>query len=78
MLHKEVEASHCYEHDERIGAAILGDADMIDHKGKRKGTRKSDARRELFCKEINHRDRENSKKKRNDTQISFGPWKRTE
>jgi hypothetical protein len=49
----------------------LGEVDMIDHKAEREGTRESNPRRKLFCQKINHGNRENSEKKRDNTEVSF-------
>jgi hypothetical protein len=69
--HKKVEANHSKKHDQRIGTPLLGEADMIRHKSQRECARKSDERRELFSKEIDHRYREYSSDQRNDSQIPF-------
>jgi len=71
VFHEKIEANHPKEHDQRVGTPLLREADMIRHKGQRKCARKSDERRKLSSKKINHRDREYSSNQRNNTQIPF-------
>jgi hypothetical protein len=33
MFDKEVEASHPEEHQQRVGASVLGEADVVSHEG---------------------------------------------
>ena len=45
---------------------------MVGHKGKGKGTRKGNTRRELPCQEVDHEDRKGAKDERDDPKVSFG------
>lgn len=51
---------------------------MIGHKGQREGAGESDERRELPCKEIDHRDGKCSEDQWDDSEISFGLGERIE
>ncbi len=44
---------------------------MVRHKSQGKGTGKSDGRRKLPSKEVDHGDRKGTKNQRNDTEIPF-------
>lgn len=51
---------------------------MIGHKGQREGAGESDERRELPCKEIDHRDGESSEDQGDDSKVPFGLGERNE
>lgn len=61
MPDKEVKACYPDEQEQRIGTPILGEADVVSHKGEGKSAWEGDCWRELSAQEIDHRDRENSK-----------------
>ena len=72
MFHKEIETHYPKEHEQGIGAAILGEADMVGHEGQTESAGEGDERRKLSCKEIDHGDGKGSKNQRDDSEISFG------
>jgi hypothetical protein len=72
MFYEEIETSHSEEHKQGIGAPILGEANVVSHKGQGKCAWKGNRRRKLLSKEIDHRDGESTKDQRNDSKVSFG------
>ncbi len=71
MPHKEIKAAYPEKHEQRIRASILGETDVIRHKGQREGTEKCNGGRKLSCKEIDHGDGEGSENKRDDPKVPF-------
>jgi len=78
MSYKEIEACHSEEHKQGVGASILGKADVVGHKAQREGAGKSDERRKLSCKKIDHGDGKSSEHQGDDSQVSFGFGERIE
>jgi hypothetical protein len=72
VFDEEIEACHSEEHKQGVRAAILGEADVIGHKGQREGAEKGNERRKLSCKEIDHRDGKGSEDQGDDSEVSFG------
>jgi hypothetical protein len=75
MLNKKVQADHSDEHQQGIGAPVLGEADVVGHKSQGKNARKGDGRRKLSGKNVDHRNGKDSKDQRNNTEIPFRFWK---
>jgi hypothetical protein len=71
MFHKEVKTSYSKKHKQRVGPPLLGEADMIGHKGEGKGRRKGNGRGKVFRQEIKHGNGEDSKDQRNNSEVSF-------
>jgi hypothetical protein len=71
MPHKKVESSHSEEHEQGVGASILGEADVVGHEGQREGRWEGDRRGKRSCKEIDHGNGESSKDQRDDAKVSF-------
>jgi hypothetical protein len=71
VFHKKVETSHSEEHEQRVGASILGEADVVGHEGQREGRREGDRRGKRSCEEIDHRDGEDSEDQRDDAEVPF-------
>lgn len=46
MFEEEVEAGNSEEEEQGVGAAILGEADVVGHEGEGEGTREGDTRGE--------------------------------
>jgi len=78
VFYEEIEACHPKEHEQGVRASILGEADMVGHKGERKSTSKGNERRKLSCKEIDHGDGEGSEDQGDNPEVSFGLGKRIE
>jgi hypothetical protein len=71
MPHEEVQPCHPKKHEQRVRASILGEADMVSHKGQGKCARNSNRPRKLLSEKIDHRDGEDSKDQRDNPKISF-------
>jgi hypothetical protein len=56
VFYEKVKPNHSKKHDQGVGTPFLGEADMIGHNGQRDCARKSDGRRKLPGKEVDHRD----------------------
>jgi len=78
VFYEEIEACHSEEHEQRVRASILGEADVVGHEGQRKGAGKGDERRKLSCKQIDHGDGEGSEDQGDDSEVSFGLGERIE
>jgi hypothetical protein len=78
VFYEEVQTCHSQEHKQGVGAAVLGEANVVGHKGQREGAEKSNGRRELSCKEIDHGDGKGSEDQGDDSEVSFRSGKRIE